>query len=140
MSTLQIIMIIIGILNGLIGVFYTIVGAYMTHKRVEPPDRIFAGLFFLLVSGIAIFMAVGYLPKMAEKERHEQEAIESYIWYLDGKRIDPKTITLSDYEMTYNDNDKIVTLSTSTTDRNTPMFLGLCAFIFIVLGVIKRRE
>ena len=42
----------------------------------------------------------------------KEEAIENdYTFYLDGNEIDPKTYNLKNYDLEYNTEDKIVTVS-----------------------------
>ena len=73
---------------------------------------------------------VPQLQKEYEQDKKQMEyALEEYTWYLDGNKVDPKTISLSGYRKEINDNSKIVILSRSDgINKRTFLFILLVVY------------
>lgn len=135
MNTIQIIIFIFGILfivGGIINVFI-----YITGQGKISPDHMAKGAFLIIGGGIMAFTAMVFLPKMMDEytkrkeitEAHKNQAVSEYTFYLDGEKVDPKTINLDAYEWSYNDSDKIVTLT-----KSNPTTIILCAVVVLIFA------
>jgi hypothetical protein len=147
MDTIQILQmafIILGILTCIAGVFCTIYGAYKVLKGVETFKEMFCGILLLGISFLLIFGAIDYLPKLKEKEQkekqHYEQALESYTWYLDGKQVNPKTISVNNYQKEYNDGDKIVVLTKNNIIARSAILPAICFVIMFFCFMIRKYQ
>ena len=138
----QIALMALGILSLILGAFCTIYGGYKAFNGVDSPKGMIYGTLLLGIAFLFIFGAREYLPKLKEEEQkekqHYEQAMENYTWYLDGKQVDPKTISIDSYQKEYNDSDKIVVLTKSSVSTST-IILIIC-FAIMIFSFMSRMD
>ena len=128
---------VVGILGIIMGFILTLMmfidkDNINTHRRITGPLSLVAGCAMMMVVQIGL----PQIQAEAEKsEAHLEQAMNEYSWYLDGNKVDPKTIPVNDYKKTYNDDDKIVVLwEDNNTSKSYYILLATTVFLIIVLG------
>jgi len=146
MTVIQIVTLIFGILAFICGGINITV--YIIGTERMPNRYMLRGLFLIIGGGIVMFVAIFMIPKMIDdyenrqaiKQSIKDQAVSEYTFYLDGEQIDPKTINLDAYEWSYDNNNKIVTLTKSESSITILYIVIVLLLTLFATGVLSNKQ
>lgn len=123
---------------GSAGSFFTILGIYKFNKDKHAKSMLKLAMLLFICSAFFLICAYGYpklLSAQQEKEAHLEKAVKTYTFYAEGKVVDISKIDLSDYDITYKDEEKIAIIKKQGDDSNDILFIltiGMCLYSIIL--------